>query len=366
MKIVLVGPVKPYRGGIAHFNDCLYAEIIQQGHEVQVYSWKQRYPSFLYPGKSQFDKKEKDILKEDPRFVLSIYNPFTWIRTARKIKKYNADLVIYNWVTPFLAPVIYLISLFQSREKNVLICHNVLPHERRWIDVPLSKLVFSRMSHFIVHAEKELEMLKKMIPGARASLGFHPRYSFFTANRSIEDIRSKYDIDGDRKILLYFGYVRPYKGLEYLIQSMSSILESRPVHLFIVGEIWEGKQEYLALIDRLGLNECITVIDEYVPDEEVGNYFEAADLVILPYVSATQSGIAKIAFSFAKPVITTRVGGLIDLPEEYPDCVLIVTKSHQAISTAVVAHFESETDHQENKLVKDEKTWSDYVALLTA
>ena len=364
MKIVLVGPVKPYRGGIAHFNDCLYNELVQQGHDVTIYSWKLRYPSFLYPGKSQFDKNEKRLLKNTEKFVLNIYNPLSWLRTARKIKQQEADLIIYNWVTPFLGPVIYFLTLFQSKDRNVLICHNVLPHERRRIDIPLSKLVFRRMKRFIVHAEKEMEMLKEMLPGAEARLGFHPRYSFFTENRKLIDVRAVHNVDSDKKILLYFGYVRPYKGLSYLIESLKAIRETIPIHLFVVGEIWEGKEDYLRQIEKLGLADIITVIDAYVPDEEVGNYFEAADLVVLPYITATQSGIAKIAFSFTKPVITTRVGGLIDLPEEYPNCVLIEPKSEIAISNAVKAHFEKDSLLEDNDKV-DEKTWAKYVNLLT-
>ena len=368
-RVVLIGPVKPYRGGIAHFNDCIEQELIERNYEVLTISWKLRYPAFLYPGKSQFDQDAKRLLSTEPKYLLNFYNPISWVKAIRRIQKFKPDQVIYNWVTPFLAPILFVISMFtKKRSLNTLICHNVLPHERRIVDIPLAKMVFSQMHKFIVHAELEKEKLIGIKSDANLKLGFHPKYNFFNSALIYRNIKKSYSLSTDKKVILYFGYVRSYKGLKFLIDALPQIVRQIDCHLFIVGEIWEGRESYLSQIDQLGMTDHISVIDQYIPDSDVGNFFAQSDVVVLPYLSATQSGIAQIAFAFDKPVVITNVGGLKDIGKEHPSCVLISPRDSKAIVDKTL-NILKQRDTKVNPKVSsvDEslhQTWDEYIKVL--
>ena len=271
-------------------------------------------------------------------------------------------------MTPFLSPVIFTISFFVNRfstSKNSIICHNVLPHEKRIFDKFLSKLVFSQMDEFIVHASEEKnDLLNYFGIKKPIKIGYHPKYDFFKNNRHIIDIRKKYNIE-NKIVLLYFGYIREYKGLKFLLEALKKLIKTdKNFHLLIVGEFWDPIREYEERITKLDITKNVTIINEYVPDNEVGNYFDSCDFVVLPYISATQSGIAQIAIVFGKPVVITNVGGLKDLGEN-DLCYLISPSSSKEIVDAVL-----ELSSNNKNVLKlpisgnTGKSWESYIQLI--
>ena len=368
-KIVLIAPVPPFKGGISHFNYCLSKELGKK-YELTVISYKLRFPAILYPGKSQIEEGSKDIIRHNQDvFMINSLNPLNWIKVILKIKKLKPDIVIYNWVTPFLGHLITFLSGFSKAfigNQNILICHNVIPHESGVFDRILTRMAFSNIDRFIVHAENEKNELKNQIKSNKEVISsFHPDYNFFKAIQNKVDLTEVAGGTGKKK-LLYFGIVREYKGLKYLIKAVSELNNRKNYSLLIAGEFWDDVADYKDQIERLGIAEQCTLLDKYIEDKEVGNFFDWADLVVLPYVSATQSGIAKIAIAFNKPVVLTKVGGLPDLKETYPDLVHLVDASDsKAIKDSIEEYFASEKEHPNISVRDNEKdSWDLYVKLL--
>ncbi len=315
-KVCLVGPVHPYRGGIAHFNALLAGEFAGD-HDVLIASFKRLYPSFLFPGRTQFDTGGSPPAAESIRVIDSI-NPFSWWRAARSIAHFTPDIVVFSWWHPFFAPAYATVIFFlkrMARARIVFLCHNVLPHESSALDRMLSRLAYRQVNRFLVQSQEDHRRLLAMKPAASVEVRPHPIYEFFNRGAySREDARRELDLEG--RVILFFGLIRPYKGLRLLIDAFASGAEQLQGTLLIVGEFYENKQPYLDRIRECGAADSIRVIDAYVPDGEVEKYFHACDLVVLPYLSATQSGIVQIAYGFDKPVVVTAVGGLPDVVED--------------------------------------------------
>ncbi|MBW9220098.1 glycosyltransferase family 4 protein [Methanothermococcus sp. SCGC AD-155-N22] len=345
MKVVVIGPTYPFIGGISHYNTEL-CKYLSKRHKLILISYKRRYPSFLYPGREQIDKrtiKKREI--ENVGYILDTINPITWIKAFLRIREEKPDLLIFHWVTPFMAPMfstIFFLVKRLTKTKILAICHNVLPHERTVLDVFLAKLVFRNVDYFIVQSKEDLSKLKKIVSRFKMiRYNPHPIYDVFKI-QSIpeEDAKKMLNIPKNAKILLFFGYVRKYKGLMYLIQAMPKILEEMPeAYLLIVGEFWDSKEKYINEIKKLNIENNVKVIDKYIPDEEVGIYFSTADVVVLPYISATQSGVVQIAYAFDKPVITTNVGGLPDVVEDRKTGFIVEAKNPEKLAEVVIKYF---------------------------
>ena len=345
MKVVVIGPTYPFRGGISHYNTEL-CKYLSKRHKLILISYKRRFPSFLYPGREQIDRKtikKREI--ENVEFILDTLNPITWIKAFLRIREEKPDLLIFHWVTPFMAPMFSTIfSLVKrlTKTKILAICHNVLPHERTAIDVLLAKLVFKNVDYFIVQSREDLFKLKEIISNSKvAKYNPHPIYDIFRVQSiSEEDARKILNIPKNAKVLLFFGYVRKYKGLIYLIRAMPKIIKKIPeAYLLVVGEFWDNKEYYINEIKKLNIKDHVRIIDKYIPDEEVGIYFSAADVVILPYISATQSGVVQIAYAFDKPVITTNVGGLPDVVEDRKTGFIVEAKNPEKLAEVVIKYF---------------------------
>jgi len=242
---------------------------------VTFYSFKRQYPKLLFPGKTDIDPSKKQFQEEGVIQILDSMNPITWFMTVYKITVKKPDIVIIPWWVSFWAPQFWTITsvlkIFNST-KVLFLCHNVVEHESKWIDKILTKFVLKNGDFFIVHSDDDKQNLLSMFPGAKVKKSFHPTYDVFNIGDFDPGIiRGKYGIEGD--IILFFGFVREYKGLKYLIKALPEVLSKINVTLLIVGEFWYDKDKYLQLIDKLGIKEKIIIVDEYVPNEEVGLYF---------------------------------------------------------------------------------------------
>lgn len=342
-KIILIGPVYPYKGGIAHYTGLLYRSLAKK-YDATMISYSFQYPRLLYK-KEQRDFSNDTFNIEETQYLLHTANPINWFSTARKIKNMNPDLVIIQWWHPYFAPC-YQAIVGKLRSKGIrtlFVCHNVFPHERFLMDKLLTSKALQKGDYFIVQSTQDEEDLKSIIPDARYVRAVYPTYNAFKMqDMSKEEARKQLGIRDDEKVLLFFGFVRKYKGLDYLINAVPMITESlSDCKLLVVGDFGEDKQEYLEQISRA--SSAIKVYDGYIPDKEVEKFFAACDVVVLPYISATQSGIVQIAYGFNKPVIATNVGGLPDVVTDNKTGFLVEAENSKAIADAVVKFFEPGT-----------------------
>jgi glycosyltransferase involved in cell wall biosynthesis len=351
MKICLIGPTYPFRGGISHYTTLLYRHL-KKRHEVHFFAFTRQYPKWLFPGESDKDRSSSPIREDDVEHILDSLNPITWLQVFLRIKRVNPELVIFPWWVSFWAPqfwtIITLTKIF-TRAQILFICHNVVEHESKTFDKICTRFVLKKGDYFIVHSGEDLENLKRIIPDAHIKQSFHPTYEVFHSGTiSKEQAQKQLNIKGN--IILFFGFVRPYKGVNYLIEAMPMILKHRDLTLLIVGEFWKGEAEYRKQIEELGVAENIKIVNRYVPNEEVSVYFAASDLVVLPYVSATGSGIVQAAFGCHKPVISTNVGCLPEVIDNARTGYLIPPRDPQAIADAVVSFYK---EAREEEFVKN-------------
>jgi glycosyltransferase involved in cell wall biosynthesis len=342
LRIGVVGPAFPYRGGIAQFLAVLCSELEAGGHKIRAFNFTRQYPSFLFPGRAQTTDARPAIALESERTVDSL-NPLTWFRTYSKLRSFKPDFVLLSWWTPFFGPCFWTLSFLLRRFAKVpvaYVCHNVLPHERRVVDVPLTKLALRESDFLVLLSEQSEGELKEVSPGAKHVTLYHPRYSFFLKpGLTRGQARSRLGLDG--KTLLFFGYVRPYKGLEVLLDAFGEYgREDSGARLLVVGEFYEDRAPYESRIERLGLAGRVDLVDRYISDDEVADYFTAADLLVLPYHSATQSGVIQIAQSFGLPVVTTNVGGLPEVVEEGKTGFLVPPGDAKALCGAIKKYFD--------------------------
>ncbi|RKY03993.1 glycosyl transferase family 1 [Candidatus Poribacteria bacterium] len=370
MTICMIGPSYPFRGGIAHYMTLLY-RYLKEKHDVKFYAFKRQYPKRLFPGRTDRDASGFAIRGEGVENTLDSVNPLTWWTTFRRIKSDNPDLVVIPWWISFWTPQFWFItSLIRAftKAKVLFICHNVVQHESKPWDRICTRLVLRNGDHFIVHSSEDLDRLRDMLPDADVRKVFHPIYDVFCFQR-YGKAEAQRKLGVSERVILFFGFVRPYKGLRYLLDAMPLILERLDVTLMVAGEFWSDKAEHLERIDRLGIRDKVVIVDEYIPNEEVGLYFCAADVVVLPYVTATQSGIVQIAYGFDKPVIVTEVGGLPDVVEHGKTGFLIDPEDPQAIAEAVILFYEGGYEQILVKGVRDAKgrfSWDRLVEVISS
>ena len=339
-RIVLVGPVYPFRGGISHYTGLMCRELMRC-HDVTMISYKMQYPKFLFH-KEQKDYENDSFKIDDTKYWIHTANPFNIIRVARKIKKCNPDMVIIQWWHPYFAPCYYLLTKFMGKQNVTFVCHNVFPHERFPMDKVLTRLVLKQGKHYVVHAKEEGNELLKITKEPDYRITPHPTYNAFQfENMSKEEARKRLGMERDEHMLLFFGFVREYKGLKILFHSMPELTaRDDKIKLWIVGEFGSDKEEYDTIMKQLDMPDRIKVVDTYTPDREVEKYFAAADLVVLPYLSATQSGIVQIAYGFGKPVVVTEVGGLPDVVEDGRTGYVVNPNDSSALASAILRFFD--------------------------
>jgi glycosyltransferase involved in cell wall biosynthesis len=320
MKITLIGPVYPYRGGISSFTTSLSIELALAGHEVQTISFKRQYPQWLYPGQS--DKDPSLVHDQVPAsYLLDPIYFWTWFQTVQQIAKTHPDLVIIQWWTTFWAPSLYVLSdcIKRMGVPCVFCIHNVFPHENKFWDKFLARLVLSNGTNFITLSPKESDRLKSLLPEAQIFTSHLPVPRIYGAVQSRLESRTALNISEEKKVLLFFGIVRPYKGLKVLLDALALLKQKGITPLLIVaGEFWDSFQDYQLKVETLSLADQVIFINQYIPNEELAKYFIAADGFVAPYLNGTQSGAIKMAMSFRLPILASdQIAG--DLPvNSYP------------------------------------------------
>jgi glycosyltransferase involved in cell wall biosynthesis len=308
MRITIIGPVFPYRGGIAHHTTLLARSIEESGHDVQLISFRRQYPTLLYPGQSDKDPSSNP-LEVRALFSLDPFYPWTWTISISNIVSFSPEAVIIPWWTTFWSPAFWFLA-YSLRKRNIIVIfliHNVVPHESKPWDKWLSCQVLRYGNSFVVQSLHEQKQLVKLLPGRRLFICPHPVYDFFSRSAITKaKARKLLGVDADKLILLFFGIVRPYKGLKILVESVANLIAAgTDLHLLVAGEFWEDKTPYLRQIHKLGLDKVITIDDRYIPNEEVATSFTAADIFIAPYISGTQSGAVNIALGFGLPIVAS-------------------------------------------------------------
>lgn len=367
MRLCLIGPTYPFRGGISHFTTIL-ATHLEKRHDVLLYSFKRQYPRFLFPGVTDRDPSSS-FLRVDCEYLMDPLNPLTWIRTFQKIRDFQPEVLILQWWVPFWTPSLATLSLLIKRFtpiKILFICHHIAPPDGGPFDLFLAQYVLSRGDYFIVLAGRDSAKLRQILPQARPVQTVLPTFDAINhGHQDPSEARRRLGVDG--KVILFFGFVRRYKGLRHLIEAMPFVLERIKATLLVVGEFWDKEDEYLSLIRELGLLQDIVIVNRYIHNEEVALYFSAADIVVLPYVETSQSGVAPLAFSFDKPVITTNVGGLVDVVRDGETGFIVPPGDSVALGKAIVKFF---TESQEERFIRniqaerDLFSWSRFVGVL--
>lgn len=341
-RIVLVGPVYPFKGGISHYTGLLYRALAEKYETIMV-SYKMQYPKFLFK-KEQRDYSNDRFKIEDTKYWLNTANPFNIIATACKINRCKPDMVVIQWWHPYFAPCYYILTRLLRHTKVVFVCHNVFPHERFPMDRLLTKWTLKGGDGFVLHSRSDAEELLSIQKDAEYRVAVHPTYNAFKiADMSKQEARQKLGYAEDVKLLLFFGFVRPYKGLKYLLEAMPAVLRSgENVRLLVVGEFGSDRQEYMDQIRNLGIGHAVECHEGYIPDVDVEPFFAACDVVVLPYESATQSGIVQIAYGFEKPVIATEVGGLPDVVLHGKTGTLVRACDAEALAAGIVEFLAAE------------------------
>ena len=335
MNILILGTAYPLRGGIAHYNALLYT-YLKKRHEVRIVSFSRQYPKLFFPGKTQEEKGDPGLPVEADALIDSV-NPFNWVSVGLALRKRNADLVIFKYWLPFFGPclgTICAILKWRRKTKVLIICDNVIPHERRPGDTMFTKYAFSFADYYVVQSDSVERDLLETVESPLYRKIPHPVYEIFGAPVEKKSARARLNIR-DERILLFFGYIRSYKGLHVMIDAMKELKRSVNVKLLVVGEFYDDEEQYRWHISDAQVRDVVDVVSDYVPNERVGDYFSAADVVMLPYLSATQSGIAQIAYNFDKPVIATNVGGLAEVVVDGVSGLVVPPNDAHAIAEAV-------------------------------
>ena len=362
-KVIIISPAYPLRGGIAESTELLYKEYINHGVICQIVSYKLQYPKILFPGKSQ---TVKDSSKENFNIVskLNSINPVSWYLTAKYIISEKPDYVIFRFWNPFFSICLGFIAFLLKNIKKIGWVDNVFPHKKIPFQNLLIYFFLKKMNAFLVMSESVKNDVEKFQIKTPIFNSIHPIYNNFGKIVTQSLARQKINISFDNKYILFFGFIRKYKGLDLLLDSMSDKkIIDRKIKLIVAGEFYENKKYYHNKIKALNLTDSVYIYDHYIENNEVNNYFCAADLVVQPYLSATQSGISMIAFHFNKPVLATNVGGLSEYVENNKNGYLVEPISKDIIS-CIVDYFDNNRELKfvnEIKKTKGQYSWSKLV-----
>lgn len=367
MKVVILGSAHPLRGGLASYNERLAREFIRQGHSVQIYTFSLQYPEFLFPGTSQYsDQPAPDDLYIHVK--VNSVNPFNWLKVGKEIAKLNADLMLVKFWLPFMGPCLGKISRIvkkNGKTKVISILDNIIPHEKRFGDFLLAKYFVNSVDGFIAMSESVLEDLKKFDTKKPRVFSPHPLFDNFGEAINKVEAYEKLGLAVNTEYILFFGFIRDYKGLDLLLHAMADErVKQLNVRLIIAGEFYTSAKPYWDLITELGIADQLILKTDFIPDNEVRNYFCAADMVVQPYKHATQSGVTQICYHFDRPMLVTNVGGL---PEIVPHGKVgyVVEPNPKAIADALVDFY---TRHQEFvmrdniKIEKKKYAWSEMLS----
>lgn len=315
-KIVIIGSAYPLRGGLSAYNERLAKEYYDQGDEVIVYTFSLQYPNFLFPGKTQYstDPPPENL---NIKVKINSINPLNWLKVGREIKKLKPDITIIKFWIPFMAPCLGTIARIIKRNKHtkvISIIDNIIPHEKRIGDHALAKYWVKSVDGFITMSRSVLDEVELFDASKPKIYCPHPLYDNFGELIEKKKAREYLGLKLEEKYILFFGFIRDYKGLDLILEAMShDQIKDLRIKLLVAGEFYTDSKPYFDIIEKHKLKETVIMSNDFIPDGEVGKYFSASDLVVQPYKNATQSGVTQIAYHFNKPIITTNVGGLAEM-----------------------------------------------------
>lgn len=363
MRIVILGPANPYRGGIAALNERLAVELKKEGNEVIIFNFKLQYPGFLFPGKTQFTDDPAPMALKIVRKVNSV-NPLNWLQVGRELKRLSPDLIIVRYWLPFMGPALGTICWLARRNKYskvICIADNIIPHEKRPGDRLFTNYFVKGVDGFIAMSKEVFRDIDIFVRKPVKRFAAHPVYDHYGEIIPRQEALRKLNLSPDYRYLLFFGFIREYKGLDLLLEAMNdSRLREKPVKLIIAGEYYGNQEYYNDLINRFGLQDQLVLRTDYIPSDEINSYFCAADLIVQPYKSATQSGVTQIGYHFDKAMLVTDVGGLSEIIADRKSGY-VVRPEGSAIADAIVDFYESEREEdfvRETKLLKQNFSWS--------
>ncbi len=363
MKIVVLGTAWPYRGGIALFNERLAREFQKEGDDVITYTFTLQYPSFLFPGKTQYSEEPAPQDMNIVRKVSSV-NPFNWIKVGRELKKLAPDLIVIGFWLPFMAPCLGTIARIAGKNgktRVVSVVHNIIPHEHRIGDKMFASYFCKSVDGFVAMSDSVLNDLTRFDNVKPRVFCRHPLYDNFGQHVERSNALAELGLDSNYRYMLFFGLIRDYKGLDIMLKAYAdSRLRQMGVKLIVAGEFYNNAEKYFELEKELGLEGEVIWHREFVPDSRVRYYFGAADIIVQPYKSATQSGVTQIAYHFEKPMIVTNVGGLAEI---VPDgkAGYVVEPDEKQIADAIVDFFGNNRQNEFNEGLLFEKkkyAWS--------
>lgn len=358
MKIIFVGTAHPYRGGLAAFNERLADQFRKEGHDVEIYTFTLQYPGFLFPGKTQFTNDPAPAGLKIQRRINSC-NPLNWISVGREIRKKKADMVVFAYWMSFMAPCFGTIAREVRRNhhtKCIGLIHNMIPHEPNLLDKLFPSYFVKAMDGFTTLSQAVINDIEKFDhKGKPKSWAPHPIYDHYGELIDKAEARRALGLDVNGRYVLFFGFIRDYKGLDLLIDAFGDPkLQDTGARLLVAGEFYGDSKPYHDRIRSLDINDIVVMHNDYIPDNKVNLYFRACDIVAQPYKTATQSGVTQVAFHFEKPMLVTNVGGL---PEIVPDGKIgyVVEPNAQAISDALVRYYDEAREEAFTEGVREEK-----------
>ena len=344
MKIILLGTAYPFRGGLATFNERLARQFMAEGHQVEVWTFTLQYPSFLFPGKTQYSTETAPIDFPIHR-ILNSCNPFNWIRVGHALRKAAPDMLICCYWMAFFAPAYSTVCRIAKRNKRtrcIALVHNMLPHEPSILDKLFAPSFVRSQDAFVALSEsvvKDIESIEQKITNRPKTFSPHPIYDHYGDKMLKAEACKALNLPTDKQYMLFFGLVRAYKGLDLLLEAFAQIKDQLPnLQLIVAGEFYEDEEKYRSQIELSGLTDRVIIRNEFIPDADLRKYFGAADLIVQPYKTATQSGVTQVAFHFEKPMLVTNVGGLGEIVHDH-QMGYASNPNADAIATDILDYF---------------------------
>ncbi|MFL2573245.1 MAG: glycosyltransferase [Flavobacteriales bacterium] len=354
-KVIIIGPAHPYRGGIANFNNSLADAFFKNGDDIEILSFKLQYPSFLFPGKTQYESSDppKNIKIKS---IINSINPFNWFNVAREINRKNPDFVIIRYWLPFMGPCLGSIArLLNKKIKILAITDNIIPHEKRFGDFFLTKYFVSSCDAFVTLSASVLEDLTHFTKSKNKKFTPHPIYDTFGEKIDKSVAKKNLELNINDKYLLFFGFVRKYKGLDLMLHAMSDQrIKDLGIKLIVAGEFYDNIDFYLDLINELDIDSNIILKSDFIEERDVKNYFCASDMITQTYRTATQSGVTQIAYHFERPMLVTDVGGLAEIVP-HKKVGYVTTQEPKIIADAIVDFYTNNRELDFEKNTKTEK-----------
>jgi glycosyltransferase involved in cell wall biosynthesis len=359
-RVIIIGPAHPLRGGLATFNHRLAKEFMDEGNECSLVSFSLQYPSLLFPGTSQYSDEPapEDLVIHS---LINSINPFNWLNAGRKIRQWKPDIIVVRYWIPFMGPALGTVLRKVKKNKHtkvICIADNIIPHEKRAGDILFTKYFLKACDAFITMSQKVLEDLRQFEKEKPAQLVHHPLYDNFGERLEKNEARQHLGLNSDEKIILFFGFIRKYKGLDLLLQAMADErIKKENIKLLIAGEFYEDEKPFLELIKNGQLENNVILKTNFIPDSEVKYYLCSGDCIVQPYRNATQSGVTPLAYHFERPMIVTNVGGLPSLVP-HQKSGLVCKPNPKSIADAILQFYQLGENYFIPHLREEKKKYS--------